>query len=132
MENDAYGDLSDGEKEARFAAGIMQQFAISEATLFGWASADDNVAADSCHGSMARLAGDSNQDSITSRGKRQLRHGRGARQRDALDAFHAMLRDATRGHQSPQLIGRSYSKRAIDLQLVRSLYVREELSLDTY
>lgn len=98
MENDAYGDLSDGEKEARFAAGIMQQFAISEATLFGWASADDNVAADSCHGSMARLAGDSNQDSITSRGKRQLRHGRGARQRDALDAFHAMLRDATRGH----------------------------------
>ncbi|XP_051927148.1 uncharacterized protein LOC127604191 isoform X2 [Hippocampus zosterae] len=66
MENDAYGDLSDGEKEARFAAGIMQQFAISEATLFGWASTDDNLAADSCHGSTARL-GDSNQDSITSR-----------------------------------------------------------------
>ncbi|XP_054620561.1 uncharacterized protein LOC129173564 isoform X2 [Dunckerocampus dactyliophorus] len=57
MENDAYSDLSDGEKEARFAAGIMQQFAISEATLFGWTSVDG----DSNHGSEV------NQDSITSR-----------------------------------------------------------------
>ncbi|XP_037119915.1 uncharacterized protein LOC119130251 isoform X1 [Syngnathus acus] len=66
MENDAYSDLSDGEKEARFAAGIMQQFAISEATLFGWTSMDDNLAADSCPGSVAHLS-DVNQDSITSR-----------------------------------------------------------------
>ncbi|KAJ8354979.1 hypothetical protein SKAU_G00225460 [Synaphobranchus kaupii] len=34
------GDLSDGEKEARFAAGVMQQFAISEATLMAWTSMD--------------------------------------------------------------------------------------------
>nr|XP_061808366.1 uncharacterized protein LOC133599567 [Nerophis lumbriciformis] len=66
LENDAYSDLSDGEKEARFAAGIMQQLAISEATLFGWASADDNIACDSQRGSVAHLS-DVNQDSITSR-----------------------------------------------------------------
>ncbi|XP_077599616.1 protein FAM131B-like isoform X4 [Stigmatopora nigra] len=66
LENDAYSDLSDGEKEARFAAGIMQQLAISEATLFGWASADDTLAGDSQCGSVAHLS-DVNQDSITSR-----------------------------------------------------------------
>ncbi|XP_053156560.1 protein FAM131B isoform X2 [Hemicordylus capensis] len=37
---DAYSDLSDGEKEARFLAGVMQQFAISEATLMAWSSMD--------------------------------------------------------------------------------------------
>uniref|UniRef100_A0A8C7Y2C3 Family with sequence similarity 131 member Bb n=1 Tax=Oryzias sinensis TaxID=183150 RepID=A0A8C7Y2C3_9TELE len=40
LENDAYSDLSDGEKEARFAAGVLQQFAISEATLLAWSSID--------------------------------------------------------------------------------------------
>ncbi|XP_006001413.1 protein FAM131B [Latimeria chalumnae] len=38
MDVDAYSDLSDGEKEARFAAGVMEQFAISEATLIAWSS----------------------------------------------------------------------------------------------
>ncbi|XP_072304367.1 uncharacterized protein [Eucyclogobius newberryi] len=67
LENDAYSDLSDGEKEARFAAGIMQQFAISEATLFGWNSLDgDSVGAGSNHGSVAHLS-EVNQESITSR-----------------------------------------------------------------
>lgn len=40
MDVDAYSDLSDGEKEARFLAGVMQQFAISEATLMAWSSMD--------------------------------------------------------------------------------------------
>nr|XP_057902697.1 uncharacterized protein LOC131101495 isoform X3 [Doryrhamphus excisus] len=67
MENDAYSDLSDGEKEARFAAGIMQQFAISEATLFGWTSMDgESMGAGSNHGSVAHLS-EVNQESITSR-----------------------------------------------------------------
>ncbi|KAM4550786.1 uncharacterized protein V3H82_019861 isoform 6-T6 [Fundulus diaphanus] len=67
MENDAYSDLSDGEKEARFAAGIMQQFAISEATLFGWNSMDgDSMGAGSNQGSVAHLS-EVNQESITSR-----------------------------------------------------------------
>lgn len=67
LENDAYCDLSDGEKEARFAAGIMQQFAISEATLFGWNSLDgDSIGAGSNHGSVAHLS-EVNQESITSR-----------------------------------------------------------------
>ncbi|KAK0145819.1 Protein FAM131B [Merluccius polli] len=67
LENDAYSDLSDGEKEARFAAGIMQQFAISEATLFGWNSVDgESLGAESNGGSTAHLS-EVNQDSITSR-----------------------------------------------------------------
>ncbi|XP_029023654.1 uncharacterized protein LOC114866125 isoform X4 [Betta splendens] len=67
LENDAYSDLSDGEKEARFAAGIMQQFAISEATLFGWNSLDgESMGAGSNQGSVAHLS-EVNQESITSR-----------------------------------------------------------------
>ncbi|XP_034016556.1 uncharacterized protein LOC117501702 isoform X4 [Thalassophryne amazonica] len=67
MENDAYSDLSDGEKEARFAAGILQQFAISEATLFGWNSMDgESMGAGSNQGSVAHLS-EVNQESITSR-----------------------------------------------------------------
>ncbi|KAJ3609808.1 hypothetical protein NHX12_024318 [Muraenolepis orangiensis] len=67
LENEAYSDLSDGEKEARFAAGIMQQFAISQATLFGWNSVDgDSLGAESNGGSTAHFS-EVNQDSITSR-----------------------------------------------------------------
>ncbi|XP_036371825.1 uncharacterized protein LOC118768947 isoform X2 [Megalops cyprinoides] len=67
LENDAYSDLSDGEKEARFAAGVMQQFAISEATLLAWNSMDgDSLCAGSNQGSVAQLS-DVNQESITSR-----------------------------------------------------------------
>ncbi|XP_029299201.1 protein FAM131B-like isoform X7 [Cottoperca gobio] len=67
IESDAYSDLSDGEKEARFAAGIMQQFAISEATLFGWNSMDgESMGAGSNQGSVAHLS-EVNQESITSR-----------------------------------------------------------------
>ncbi|XP_062896030.1 protein FAM131B-like [Mobula hypostoma] len=40
IDADTYSDLSDGEKEARFAAGVMKQFAISEATLMAWSSMD--------------------------------------------------------------------------------------------
>ncbi|KAK2887511.1 hypothetical protein Q8A67_015739 [Cirrhinus molitorella] len=67
LENDAYSDLSDGEKEARMAAGIMQQFAISEATLLAWNSMDgESLCADSNQGSVAHLS-EVNQESITSR-----------------------------------------------------------------
>ncbi|KAI4882287.1 hypothetical protein NFI96_019189 [Prochilodus magdalenae] len=69
MENDAYSDLSDGEKEARMAAGVMQQFAISEATLLAWNSMDgESFCADSNQGSVAHLS-EVNQESITSRVK---------------------------------------------------------------
>ncbi|XP_035247602.1 protein FAM131B isoform X2 [Anguilla anguilla] len=67
LENDAYSDLSDGEKEARFAAGVMQQFAISEATLLAWTSMDgESLSAGSNQGSVAHLS-EANQESITSR-----------------------------------------------------------------
>ncbi|KAG7336030.1 hypothetical protein KOW79_000723 [Hemibagrus wyckioides] len=67
LENDAYSDLSDGEKEARFAAGVMQQFAISEATLLAWNSMDgESMSAGSNQGSVAHLS-EANQESITSR-----------------------------------------------------------------
>ncbi|TRY96208.1 hypothetical protein DNTS_009406 [Danionella cerebrum] len=67
LENDAYSDLSDGEKEARMAAGVMQQFAISEATLLAWNSMEgESLCADSNQGSVAHLS-EMNQESITSR-----------------------------------------------------------------
>ncbi|XP_056596768.1 uncharacterized protein fam131ba isoform X2 [Triplophysa dalaica] len=67
LENDAYSDLSDGEKEARMAAGIMQQLAISEATLSAWNSmCGESFCADSNQGSVAHLS-EVNQESITSR-----------------------------------------------------------------
>ncbi|KAM4600354.1 uncharacterized protein fam131bb isoform 2-T2 [Polymixia lowei] len=67
LENDAYSDLSDGEKEARFAAGILQQFAISEATLLAWTSMDgESLRSGSNQGSVAHLS-EVNQESITSR-----------------------------------------------------------------
>lgn len=47
----------------------MQQFAISEATLFGWNSMDgESLGAGSNHGSVAHLS-EVNQESITSRGR---------------------------------------------------------------
>ncbi|XP_062395176.1 uncharacterized protein fam131bb isoform X2 [Sardina pilchardus] len=66
MENDAYSDLSDGEKEARMTAGVLQQFAISEATLLAWTSMDESMNAGSNQGSVAHLS-ETNQESITSR-----------------------------------------------------------------
>ncbi|XP_030043991.1 protein FAM131B isoform X2 [Microcaecilia unicolor] len=47
MDVDAYSDLSDGEKEARFLAGVMQQFAISEATLMAWSSMEGEMSVNS-------------------------------------------------------------------------------------
>ncbi|XP_034409703.1 uncharacterized protein fam131bb isoform X3 [Cyclopterus lumpus] len=67
LENDAYSDLSEGEKEARFTAGILKQFAISEATLQAWSSMDgESPRSSSNQGSMAHLS-ELNQESITSR-----------------------------------------------------------------
>ncbi|XP_059364869.1 uncharacterized protein LOC132103796 [Carassius carassius] len=67
LENDAYSDLSDGEKEARFAAGVLQQFAVSEATLLAWSSMDgESTSVGSNQGSIAHLS-EANQESITSR-----------------------------------------------------------------
>uniref|UniRef100_A0AAZ3REX3 Family with sequence similarity 131 member Bb n=1 Tax=Oncorhynchus tshawytscha TaxID=74940 RepID=A0AAZ3REX3_ONCTS len=57
LESDAYSDLSDGEKEARFAAGILQQFAISQATLMAWTSMDgESLRSGSNQGSVAHLS----------------------------------------------------------------------------
>ncbi|XP_052003556.1 uncharacterized protein LOC127658352 isoform X2 [Xyrauchen texanus] len=67
LENDAYSDLSEGEKEARFTAGVLQQFAISEATLLAWSSMDgEGTSIGSNQGSIAHLS-EANQESITSR-----------------------------------------------------------------
>ncbi|XP_077472360.1 protein FAM131A [Stigmatopora argus] len=38
----SYCRLSEGEKEARFAAGVAEQFAIAEAKLRAWASVDED------------------------------------------------------------------------------------------
>ncbi|KAM9419745.1 uncharacterized protein ACWYII_022706 isoform 6-T6 [Salvelinus alpinus] len=67
MESEMYSELSEGEKEARFTAGLMAQFALSEATLLGWRSMEeDGLCAGSKQGSVAHLS-ETNQESITSR-----------------------------------------------------------------
>ncbi|XP_074507406.1 protein FAM131A isoform X1 [Sebastes fasciatus] len=43
----SYCHLTEGEKEARFAAGVAEQFAIAEAKLRAWASIDDDDEDDS-------------------------------------------------------------------------------------
>ncbi|XP_034558233.1 protein FAM131A isoform X2 [Notolabrus celidotus] len=43
----SYSHLTEGEKEARFAAGVAEQFAIAEAKLRAWASMDDDEEDDS-------------------------------------------------------------------------------------
>lgn len=43
----SYCRLTEGEKEARFAAGVAEQFAIAEAKLRAWASIDDDEEEDS-------------------------------------------------------------------------------------
>ncbi|XP_061835435.2 protein FAM131A isoform X1 [Nerophis lumbriciformis] len=43
----SYCHLTEGEKEARFAAGVAEQFAIAEAKLRAWASVDDDEEDDS-------------------------------------------------------------------------------------
>ncbi|XP_067328809.1 protein FAM131C isoform X2 [Anolis sagrei] len=40
-DEELYADLSDELKEARFAAGVAEQFAITEATLSAWSSLDE-------------------------------------------------------------------------------------------
>ncbi|KAJ8000047.1 hypothetical protein DPEC_G00200760 [Dallia pectoralis] len=73
IESEIYSELSEGEKEARFTAGLMAQFALSEATLLGWRSMEeDSFCASSNQGSVAHLS-ETNQESITSRDQ-ALRH----------------------------------------------------------
>ncbi|KAL0962399.1 hypothetical protein UPYG_G00339540 [Umbra pygmaea] len=67
IESEIYSELSEGEKEARFTAGLMAQFALSEATLLGWRSMEeDSFGAGSNQGSVAHLS-ETNQESVTSR-----------------------------------------------------------------
>ncbi|OBS70596.1 hypothetical protein A6R68_00879 [Neotoma lepida] len=42
----SYSDLSEGEQEARFAAGVAEQFAIAEAKLRAWSSVDGDDSTD--------------------------------------------------------------------------------------
>ncbi|OCT71217.1 hypothetical protein XELAEV_18034195mg, partial [Xenopus laevis] len=68
MDSDAYSDLSDGEKEARFLAGVMQQFAISEATLMAWSSMDGEE--ESVNSNQERQS-ETYQELLENQGKRQ-------------------------------------------------------------
>uniref|UniRef100_A0A8C7Z0Q7 Family with sequence similarity 131 member Ab n=1 Tax=Oryzias sinensis TaxID=183150 RepID=A0A8C7Z0Q7_9TELE len=42
----SYSDLTEGEQEARFAAGVAEQFAIAEAKLRAWSSVDGDESND--------------------------------------------------------------------------------------
>ncbi|KAM9790566.1 protein FAM131A [Syngnathus typhle] len=68
----SYCHLSEGEKEARFAAGVAEQFAIAEAKLRAWASVDEDDAdeedsndEDAKAGSHADFLPRSTADSVT-------------------------------------------------------------------
>ncbi|XP_051894944.1 protein FAM131C [Pristis pectinata] len=53
MDEDHYSNLTDELKEARFAAGVAEQFAITEATLSAWSSLDtEEVLGDSSPSNM--------------------------------------------------------------------------------
>lgn len=58
----SYSDLSEGEQEARFAAGVAEQFAIAEAKLRAWSSVDGEDSTDESYdedyaGTDSELAG---------------------------------------------------------------------------
>ncbi|KAI3374949.1 hypothetical protein L3Q82_021474, partial [Scortum barcoo] len=67
----SYCHLTEGEKEARFAAGVAEQFAIAEAKLRAWASMDDDDEEDSndedSHANgLTRTVSSQNTDGATS------------------------------------------------------------------
>ncbi|XP_026230956.1 protein FAM131A isoform X2 [Anabas testudineus] len=67
----SYCHLTEGEKEARFAAGVAEQFAIAEAKLRAWASVDeedeeDSNDEDSHHSEQTHTLSSQSSDAATS------------------------------------------------------------------
>nr|XP_020861441.1 protein FAM131A isoform X2 [Phascolarctos cinereus] len=57
----SYSDLSEGEQEARFAAGVAEQFAIAEAKLRAWSSVDGEDSTDESYDEDFAAGADSPQ-----------------------------------------------------------------------
>ncbi|XP_014344295.1 protein FAM131A [Latimeria chalumnae] len=57
----SYSDLSEGEQEARFAAGVAEQFAIAEAKLKAWSSVDGEDSNDDSYDEDFAPASDNTQ-----------------------------------------------------------------------
>ncbi|KAJ7324710.1 hypothetical protein JRQ81_017730 [Phrynocephalus forsythii] len=57
----SYSDLSEGEQEARFAAGVAEQFAIAEAKLRAWSSMDGDESNDESYDEDFATATDTTQ-----------------------------------------------------------------------
>ncbi|XP_019358929.1 PREDICTED: protein FAM131A [Gavialis gangeticus] len=57
----SYSDLSEGEQEARFAAGVAEQFAIAEAKLRAWSSVDGDDSNDESYDEDFAISTDSAQ-----------------------------------------------------------------------
>ncbi|XP_069474892.1 protein FAM131A isoform X2 [Ambystoma mexicanum] len=57
----SYSDLSEGEQEARFAAGVAEQFAIAEAKLRAWSSVDGEDSNDDSYDEDFASTSDSTQ-----------------------------------------------------------------------
>ncbi|XP_060130322.1 protein FAM131A isoform X2 [Zootoca vivipara] len=57
----SYSDLSEGEQEARFAAGVAEQFAIAEAKLRAWSSVDGDDSNDESYDEDFATSTDSTQ-----------------------------------------------------------------------
>ncbi|XP_042316790.1 protein FAM131A isoform X2 [Sceloporus undulatus] len=57
----SYSDLSEGEQEARFAAGVAEQFAIAEAKLRAWSSVDGDDSNDESYDEDFATSSDTTQ-----------------------------------------------------------------------
>ncbi|XP_033894011.1 protein FAM131A-like isoform X1 [Acipenser ruthenus] len=87
----SYSDLSEGEQEARFAAGVAEQFAIAEAKLRAWSSVDGE---------------DSNDDSYD---EDFAPASEGPHSADAVGPYPNYLRDILHNHMCQQLSMRQSS-----------------------
>ncbi|XP_041118761.1 protein FAM131A-like isoform X2 [Polyodon spathula] len=81
----SYSDLTEGEQEARFAAGVAEQFAIAEAKLRAWSSVDGD---------------DSNDDSYD---EDFAPGSEGPHSADAVGPYPNYLRDFLHSHMCQQL-----------------------------
>uniref|UniRef100_A0A3Q4M9Q9 Family with sequence similarity 131 member Ab n=1 Tax=Neolamprologus brichardi TaxID=32507 RepID=A0A3Q4M9Q9_NEOBR len=146
----SYSDLTEGEQEARFAAGVAEQFAIAEAKLRAWSSVDGDESNDDSYDEDYLPA---NEPTTQSTGKHPHRHqitkshllpsycveGGGSGEPSptagspdtlcsslcSLDEQHPLLRDLG-GHRGTH----SYSNAAeLAAKILSALHGREELLL---
>ncbi|KAG7470989.1 hypothetical protein MATL_G00119740 [Megalops atlanticus] len=87
----SYSDLTEGEQEARFAAGVAEQFAIAEAKLRAWSSVDGDDSNDDSYDEDFPPANEPPQTTLST---------------DTM-AYPHYLRDLLHSHVCQQLVART-------------------------